>query len=62
MSRPFTTLAGILFLLGAAMHGYRLYTGFAVVVAGHPIPLGASWGGVVVGLLFGLMLLAEARR
>jgi hypothetical protein len=60
--KPFTTLTGILFLLGAAIHAYRLYAGFAVVIAGHTIPLAASWGGVAIGVVFGVMLLSEARR
>lgn len=60
--KPFTTLAGILFLLGAAIHAYRLYAPFPVVIDGHTIPLVVSWGGVAIGLLFGVMLLGEARR
>jgi len=62
MSKPFTTIAGLLFLAGAAIHGYRLYSHFAVVVAGHEIPLWVSWGGVAIGVIFGFMLLSEARR
>jgi len=60
--KPFTTLAGILFLVGAAIHAYRLYSGFTVVVAGHTIPMAASWGFAALGLVFGVMLLVEARR
>lgn len=60
--KPFTLIAGILFLLGAAIHGYRLYSGFPVVVAGHVIPLVASWVFLGIGVVFGAMLLAEARR
>lgn len=60
--KPFTTLAGILFLLGAAIHGYRLYAHFPVVIDNYTIPLWFSWGGVAIGLLFGAMLLSESRR
>jgi hypothetical protein len=61
--KPFTTIAGLLFLAAAAVHAYRLYVdGFAVTVAGHAIPLWASWLGIGLGLLFGIMLLVEARR
>jgi hypothetical protein len=60
--KPFTTIAGILFLLGAAVHGYRLYSGFSVVVAGHSIPMNASWAFVAIGVVLGLGLLSEARR
>ena len=62
MSKPFTVIAGLLFLLGAAIHGYRLYSHFTVVIAGHDIPLYASWIFVAVGVVVGLMLLSEARR
>lgn len=60
--KPFTTIAGILFLLGAAIHAYRLYAGFAINVAGHVIPQAVSWAGVAIGVIFGVMLLSEARR
>jgi hypothetical protein len=61
--KPFTTIAGLLFLAAAAVHAYRLYVGgFAVLVAGHAVPLWASGAGVGLGLLFGIMLLVEARR
>jgi hypothetical protein len=62
MSKPFTMLAGLLFLLGGAIHGYRLYSHFSVVIADYTIPLWFSWFGVAVGLVFGVMLLREARR
>ncbi|MGD0143976.1 MAG: hypothetical protein ABSC92_12520 [Rhizomicrobium sp.] len=62
MSKPFTTLAALLFLAVAAIHAYRIYMGFAVVVAGHAIPLWGSWVAVAVAALFGVMLLAESRR
>ncbi len=62
MAKPFTVLAALLFLSVAAVHAYRVYTGFAVVVAGHTIPLWGSWIGVAVAALFGVMLLVESRR
>ncbi|HWU26316.1 MAG TPA: hypothetical protein VN154_07930 [Rhizomicrobium sp.] len=62
MTKPATMLAGVLFLLGAFIHGYRLYAHFSVVVANYVIPLWFSWGGVAVGLILGVMLLREARR
>jgi hypothetical protein len=60
--KPFTVIAGLLFLLGAAVHAYRLYHGFPVVIADHVIPQMASWVFLGVGLVFGVMLLSEARR
>lgn len=60
--KPFTTIAGLLFLIGAAIHAYRLYSGFDIVIDGHTIPLWGSWIGIGVGALFGIMLLNEARK
>jgi len=56
--KPFTTIAGVLFLVIAAVHAYRLYTGFAITAAGYAIPVPWSWAGVALGV----MLLSEARR
>lgn len=60
--KPFTTIAGLLFLAIAVVHAYRLYAGFAITVAGQSIPVAASWAGVALGAVFGVMLLSEARR
>ena len=61
--KPFTTIAGLLFLIGAAIHAYRLFANpFAISVAGHAIPLMASWIALIVCALLGVLLLSEARR
>ena len=62
MTRPATMLAGVLFLIGSLIHGYRLYTHFPVVIDNYTVPLWFSWGGVVIGLVLGLALLREARN
>jgi hypothetical protein len=63
MSKPFTTIAALLFLIVAAVHGYRLYSGaIAISVAGHDVPLWASWAGGAVALVLAIMLFVEARR
>ncbi len=62
MSKPFTTIGAIVFLVVAAAHGYRLYAGLPVVVGGHDIPMMASWIGGAVAALLGIMMLVEARR
>ena len=60
---PFTRLAALLFLVAATAHAYRLFENhFAIVVAGHEIPLWASWIGLGAGLVLGLMLFAESRK
>lgn len=58
----FTTLAGILFLAGAAVHAYRLYSGFSIAVDGFTVPVMWSWAAAGIALVLGLGLLAEARR
>jgi hypothetical protein len=62
MSKLFTRLAAVLFLLAGAVHAYRVYSGFSLVVHGHAIPVWGSWIGVAVALLFGVMLIVESRR
>lgn len=62
MSKPFTTIAALLFLAIAAIHAYRIYSGFDVIVAGHTLPLWGSWAGAAVAALLGVMLFAESRR
>lgn len=60
--KPFTTIAALLLIVVAAAHAYRLYTGMAVVVNGHDIPMWASWAGAAVAGILGLMTLVESRR
>ncbi len=55
MSKTFTMIAAIMFLLAATVHAYRVYSGFAVVVAGHTVPVWGSWIGVAIAALFGVM-------
>jgi hypothetical protein len=62
MSKPFTTIGAIIFLIVAAAHAYRLYAGFPVTVGAHDVPMMASWIGGVIALLFGIMMLVESRR
>jgi lipopolysaccharide export LptBFGC system permease protein LptF len=63
MSKFFTVIAALLFLVAAAAHAYRLFSHhFSIVVAGHGIPLWASWPAGAVALVLGVMLLIEARR
>lgn len=63
MSRFFTIIAALPFLSAAAAHAYRLFSHhFSSVVAGHDIPMWASWPAGAVALLLGVMLLVEARR
>jgi hypothetical protein len=60
--KPFTIIAALLLLLIAACHAYRAYAGLDFIMAGHSIPIVASW--VVAGVLalLGIMLLVERRK
>jgi hypothetical protein len=62
MSKPFTHIAGLLLLIVAAVHAYRLYAGLSIVIGGNVVPLWISWPGLIVPALLGLMLFVEARR
>ena len=62
MSKPFTIIAAIIFLLVAAAHAYRAYAGLAVIVGGHEIPVMASWIAAAVSAVIGLMLFREGGR
>jgi hypothetical protein len=60
--KPFSAIAGLLLLVVAAAHVYRLYSGMPVVVNGHDIPMWVSWAGALVPGVLGLMTLLESRR
>jgi hypothetical protein len=60
MSKIITSIVGVLFLLGAALHCYRLYSRLPVIIGGYDIPL---WWSLPVGAgeaYGGLMLLIVA--
>jgi hypothetical protein len=60
MSKIITTIVALLFLMGSALHGYRLYSRLPVIIGGYDIPL---WWSIPVGAgeaYGGLMLLIVA--
>ena len=62
MTRPFTMLAGLLLLVVAAAHAYRLYAGLAITIGSHAVPLWVSWPGAVVAGFLGIMIFVESGR
>ncbi len=60
-SRPFTTVAAIIFGLMALLHLYRLFTHFQIIAGSHPIPLWASYVAIVVAGLLSWGLFRESR-
>jgi membrane protein DedA with SNARE-associated domain len=62
MTRPFTTIAAIIFAAMAVVHGWRLIKGFDVVVDGHGLPQWVSVIGIVLAALMAVMLWRESRR
>ena len=63
MSKPFTKLTAGLLFIGAAVHALRLITCEpAILIAGHNLPQWENWPAGLAALLFGFMLLREARR
>lgn len=62
MIKVFSALGGLVLLAVAAVHGYRLYSSFAVVVGTRYIPLWYSWPGAVIAAFLGVMVLLQSRR
>jgi uncharacterized membrane protein YecN with MAPEG domain len=62
MSKPFTHIAGLVLLIVALVHAYRLYAGLTVVIAGHDIPMWVSWPAAIVGAILAIMVFREAQR
>jgi hypothetical protein len=60
-SRPFTTVAAIIFGLMALAHIYRLFTQFQIIAGSHPIPMWLSYVAIVVTGLLSWGLFRESR-
>jgi len=59
VSKPFTIISALLLLLIAACHAYRAYAGLDLIIAGHAIPIVASWVAAAVCAILGIMLFVE---
>ncbi|HEY5711080.1 MAG TPA: hypothetical protein VIT38_04220 [Allosphingosinicella sp.] len=62
MTKPFTTIAAVIFAIIALVHAYRLVRGFEVVVDGTALPQWVSIVGILVSGGLALMLWRESRR
>jgi hypothetical protein len=62
MKRPFTLLVASMLLIVAGLQGLRAMQGFDVIIAGHAIPVVASWVAFAVLLFLSLMVFAEMKR
>lgn len=60
-SRPFTTIAAIIFGIMALAHLYRLYSHFQVTVGSHTIPMWCSYVAIIVAGLLSWGLFRESR-
>ena len=61
VSRPFTTIAALVFALVALVHAWRFVAGWEVVVAGYQVPHRASALAAVVAGGLALMVWRERR-
>ena len=61
MSRPFTTIAALIFACIALIHVYRLLTDFQIILGSHTIPMWMSYVGILVPGFLAIMLFREAR-
>jgi hypothetical protein len=62
MTRPFTTIAAIIFAIMAVLHIYRLFTHFQVVLGSHVIPQDASYAAILIAGALAIGLFRESRR
>jgi hypothetical protein len=62
MTKPFTTIAAVIFAAIALVHAYRLIKGLDVVVDGTSLPQWVSVVGILVAGGLALMLWRESRR
>ena len=60
--KPFTMLAALVFLVVAAVHAYRVYAAWTIVVGPYDIPMWVSYGGVILPLILSFLLFREAGR
>ena len=60
--KPFTQVAGLVFLAIAVAHLLRLVQGWQVTIADSAVPLWVSWIALAISGLFAVMLLRESRR
>ena len=61
MTRPFTTIAAILFALAALVHVVRLFTDFQVIIGSHTIPMWCSYVAIVVAAFLAWGLYRESK-
>jgi hypothetical protein len=60
--KPFTMVAGAIFLLMALVHLYRIAVGFPIVIGGTSVGQEVSWVALAVTLVLAVGLFREARR
>ena len=61
-SKPFSLIAAVLFAIMAALHVYRIFTHFQVILGSHTIPQNLSWIAAVLLAVMAVMLFRESRR
>ena len=60
--RPFTAIAGVIFLLIALAHVYRIVSGFPVTIGSATIGQEVSWVAAAICAVLAFGLFKEARR
>jgi hypothetical protein len=61
MTRPFTTIAALLFALAVLVHIYRLFRGAQIVVGSHTIPMWCSYVAIVIAAVLAWGLYRESK-
>ena len=60
-SRPFTLIAALIFAIMCALHIYRLFTHFQIILGSHEIPITVSYVAIVVTAVLAWGCFRESR-
>lgn len=60
-SRPFTTIAALIFAIMCGLHIYRLFTHFQIILGSHEIPMMVSYVAIVVTAILAWGCYRESR-
>ena len=61
-AKSYSLLAGILFLIVAAGHAARLFMHVKIVLGSHMVPVHASWIGLAVSGILGILGVMASRK
>jgi hypothetical protein len=60
--KPFTKIAAALFVIAVIIHVFRIINPFPVLIGGIEVPLSASYGMAIIGLVMCIGLWKESKK